>query len=193
MYSIPEFPLRDWEVISLLFKNLTILTERSQMAEILDSKEILELKELTNSHILQIEVLLRLLVKKDILTELECIDEFNKLKAEIAEKEESKAIEEKRTNPRLNIGVTVYCNGDYVITRDISIEGVFIKRTEQSHLQPVGSEISLDFDFPGRVRLMPAKGIVMHHGTNGDGMGIFLKRIKERHREFVKRFVMSCL
>jgi hypothetical protein len=158
-----------------------------------DSKEIIALKELIESHRLQIEVFLRLLVKKDILTEQECIDELIELKAEMEVKEESTAVEEKRTNPRLNIGVTVFCNGDFQRTRDLSVHGVFIKRNEQSHLQPIGSEISLDFDFPSRVRLMPAKGIVRHHGANGDGMGISLIGIKERHKDFLKKFVASYL
>ena len=158
-----------------------------------DSKEIIALKELIESHRLQIEVLLRLLVKKDILTEQECVDELIELKAEMKVKEEGTAVEEKRNNPRLNIGVTVFCNGDYQRTRDLSIHGVFIKRNEQSHLQPIGSEITLDFDFPSRVRLMPAKGIVRHHGAKSDGMGISLIGIKERHKDFLKKFVGSYL
>jgi hypothetical protein len=109
------------------------------------------------------------------------------------EKEESRAIEDKRMNPRLNIGVTVFCNGNYQRTRDLSINGVFINRNEQSHLQPIGSALSLDFDFPSRVRLMPVKGIVMHHGANDDGMGISMINIKERHKEFLKKFVASYL
>ena len=161
------------------------------MADKGDSKEISALKELINSHGLQMEVLLRLLVKKDILTEQECIDELIALKAEMEEKKESTSIEDKRINPRVNIGVTVFCNGDYRRTRDLSINGVFIKRNEQTYLQPIGSEISLDFDFPSRVRLMPAKGVVMHHGINDDGMGISLINIKERHKEFLKKFVAS--
>ena len=142
---------------------------------------------------MQIEALRRLLVRKKFLTEQECIDELIELNAEMEEKEENTAIEDKRINPRLNIGVTVFCNGDYRRTRDLSINGLFIKRNDQSHLQPIGSEISLDFDFPSRVRLMPAKGIVMHHGTNDDGMGISLINIKERHKEFLKKFVASYL
>jgi hypothetical protein len=158
-----------------------------------DSKEIIALKELINRNTLQIEALLRLLVKKDFLTQQECIDELLELKAEMAGKEERPTAEEKRINPRLNIGVTVFCNGDYRRTKDLSIHGVFIKRNEQSHLQPIGSEISLDFDFPSRVRLMPAKGIVMHHGTNEDGMGISLIKIKDRHKDFLTKFITSYL
>lgn len=163
------------------------------MADKGDSKEIISLKELLESHRMQIEALRRLLVRKKFLTEQECIDELIELNAEMEEKEENTAIEDKRINPRLNIGVTVFCNGDYRRTRDLSINGLFIKRNDQSHLQPIGSEISLDFDFPSRVRLMPAKGIVMHHGTNDDGMGISLINIKERHKEFLKKFVASYL
>lgn len=163
------------------------------MAEKFDSKEIKELKELVNSHSLQIEALLRLLEKKDFLTKQECIDELITLKTEMEEKEESATVEEKRINPRLHIGVTVFCNGDYRRTRDLSTHGVFIKSNEQSHLHPIGSEISLDFDFPSRVRLMPAKGIVMHHGANDDGMGISLIKVKERHKDFLKKFVASYL
>lgn len=163
------------------------------MADKGDSKEIISLKELLESYRMQIEALRRLLVRKKFLTEQECIDELIELNAEMEEKEENTAIEDKRINPRLNIGVTVFCNGDYRRTRDLSINGLFIKRNDQSHLQPIGSEISLDFDFPSRVRLMPARGIVMHHGTNDDGMGISLINIKERHKEFLKKFVASYL
>ncbi len=163
------------------------------MADNGDLKEIIALKELVKSHGLQIEALRRLLVKKEFITAQECIDELLELKAEMAEKEESTKVEEKRINPRLNIGVTVFCNGDYRRTRDLSNHGVFIKRNEQSHLQPIGSEISMDFDFPSRVRLMPAKGIVRHHGINDDGMGISLINIKERHKDFLKKFVASYL
>ena len=155
------------------------------MADKGDSKEIISLKELLESHRMQIEALRRLLVRKKFLTEQECIDELIELNAEMEEKEENTAIEDKRINPRLNIGVTVFCNGDYRRTRDLSINGLFIKRNDQSHLQPIGSDISLFFYFPSRVSLMPAKGIVMHHGTNDDGMGISLINIKERHKEFI--------
>ena len=102
--------------------------------------------------------------------------------------------EDKRTTPRLNIGIAVFYDGDYRRTKDISINGTFIKGNGQSRLQPVGSDISLSFDFPDRMRLMKANGVVVHHGNNSeDGMGISFKRIKERHKEFIKRFISDCL
>ena len=102
--------------------------------------------------------------------------------------------EDKRTTPRLNIGIAIFYDGGYRRTKDISINGTFIKGNGQSRLQPVGSDISLSFDFPDRMRLMKANGVVVHHGNNNeDGMGISFKRIKVRHREFIRRFISDYL
>ena len=101
--------------------------------------------------------------------------------------------EDKRKTPRLNVGITVFYDGGYGRTKDISIDGTFIKENEQAQLQPVGSDISLSFDFPDRVRLMKANGVVVHHGNNNDGMGIAFKRIRVRHRDFIKKFVRDYL
>ncbi len=56
------------------------------MARKLDSKEIVTIEELAHSNYFQIEALLRLLVKKDIITKLEYIDEMQELKREMARK-----------------------------------------------------------------------------------------------------------
>jgi len=102
--------------------------------------------------------------------------------------------EDKRKNPRLNVGITIFYDGGYGRTKDISIDGTFIKGNGQSQLQPVGSDISLSFDFPDRVGLIKANGVVIHHSNNNeDGMGIAFKRIRERHREFIRRFISDCL
>ena len=102
--------------------------------------------------------------------------------------------EDKRKNPRLNVGITIFYDGGYGRTKDISIDGTFIKGNGQSRLQPVGSDISLSFDFPDRVGLIKANGVVIHHSNNNeDGMGIAFKRIRERHREFIRRFISDCL
>ena len=102
--------------------------------------------------------------------------------------------EDKRKTPRLNAGITVFYDGGYGRTKDISINGTFIKGNGQSRLQPVGSEISLSFDFPDRVGLIKGSGVVIHHSNNSeDGMGIAFKRIRERHRDFIKKFVRDYL
>ena len=102
--------------------------------------------------------------------------------------------EDRRKTPRLNVGITVFYDGGYGRTKDISINGTFIKGDGQSRLQPVGSDISLSFDFPDRARLIKANGVVIHHSNNNeDGMGIAFKRIRARHREFIRRFISDCL
>ena len=102
--------------------------------------------------------------------------------------------EDNRKNPRLNVGITIFYDGGYGRTKDISIDGTFIKGNGQSRLQPVGSDISLSFDFPDRVGLIKANGVVIHHSNNNeDDMGIAFKRIRERHREFIRRFISDCL
>jgi len=98
--------------------------------------------------------------------------------------------EDKRKTPRLNVGITVFYDGGYGRTKDISTNGTFIKGNRHSRLQPVGSDISLSFDFPERVGLIKAHGTVIHHSTDcEDGMGIAFKRMRVRHREFIKKFV----
>jgi len=102
--------------------------------------------------------------------------------------------EDNRKNPRLNVGITIFYDGGYGRTKDISIDGTFIKGNGQSQLQPIGSDIFLSFDFPDRVGLIKANGVVIHHSNNNeDGMGIAFKRIRERHREFIRRFISDCL
>ena len=59
---------------------------KKNMAKKLDSKEIVTIEELAHSNYFQIEALLRLLVKKDIITKQEYIDEMQELKREMARK-----------------------------------------------------------------------------------------------------------
>ena len=56
------------------------------MAQKLDQKEVITLEELAHSNYFQIETILRLLVKKGIITKQEYIDEMKELKADLAEK-----------------------------------------------------------------------------------------------------------
>ena len=57
------------------------------MAKKLDSKEIVTIEELAHSNYFKIEALLRLLVKKGVITKKEYIDEMKELKQEMAKKE----------------------------------------------------------------------------------------------------------
>ena len=56
------------------------------MAQKVDPKEVVTLEELAHSNYFQIETILRLLVKKGIITKQEYIDEMKELKIEIDKK-----------------------------------------------------------------------------------------------------------
>ena len=61
--------------------------ENNIMAQKIDSKEIVTIEELAQSNMFQIEALLRILVKKGIITTKEYIDEMEELRQEMARKE----------------------------------------------------------------------------------------------------------
>ncbi len=100
-------------------------------------------------------------------------------------------LEDKRQNPRLGFGITVIHNHKRGMTKDISLNGTFIKTDEQL-LSPIGSEISFSFDFLNTRSYIDVKGAVIHHGNN-DGMGIWFKKIDERSKEFIRKFILDYL
>lgn len=101
---------------------------------------------------------------------------------------------EKRINPRLDFGILVYCNGRRGMTKDISANGTFVVKDEYpKQLAPLGSDVALSFDFPTTEDSIDTIGTVMHHGKDGEGMGIWFKRIDDRTKEFIKMFVSDRL
>ena len=105
-------------------------------------------------------------------------------------------IEDKRKNPRLDFEITVRQNGKRGMTGDISQSGTFIRMDHshnQSPLSPVGSDISFSLDFPTAKEQIDVKGVVVHHGKNGNGMGIYFRRIDEGSQEFIKKFISDYL
>ena len=56
------------------------------MAQKVDSKEVVTIEELAHSNYFQLETILRLLVKKGIITKQEYIDEMKELKKDMAAK-----------------------------------------------------------------------------------------------------------
>ncbi len=105
-------------------------------------------------------------------------------------------LEDKRKNPRLDFVIVVFHDGKRRRTKDISLNGTFIKKEQWDkdvELAPIGSEIDFSFEFPHRSRYIDVKGVVVHHGKNDDGMGIWFKKIEERNKEFIKRFILDYL
>ena len=98
---------------------------------------------------------------------------------------------EKRKKPRLDWGILIHHNHKRRMTGDISEQGCFIKKErwdKDMTLLPIGSEIEFSFDFLN-INYIDVTGTVVHHGVNGNGMGIWFKRIEDRDKEFIKMFV----
>ena len=101
---------------------------------------------------------------------------------------------EKRSAQRLDFGILVYCNGRRTMTKDISVNGAFIRKNEQNNqLSPIGSDVTLSFDFPTAGDSIGVIGTVVHHGIDEDGMGIWFKRIDDGAKEFISTFVLDYL
>ena len=104
--------------------------------------------------------------------------------------------EDKRKNPRLDFGIVVHHNHKRRMTKDISINGTFIKKERRDiywELAPIGSKINFSFYFPNTTRHIDVKGTVIHQGKDYDGMGIRFKKIEERNKEFIRKFILDYL
>ena len=100
---------------------------------------------------------------------------------------------DKRKTPRLEFGITVLREGKRAITKDISQSGTFVKEDEPISLDTIGSEISFSLDFPDAKNHINVTGVILHHGKNSDGMGIWFKKIDERSKTFIRKFVIDHL
>jgi len=97
----------------------------------------------------------------------------------------------KRKDQRLDFGITVLHNGKRGITKDISCSGTFIRKNEDVLPTKIGSDISFSLDFPEAKKHIDVKGVIIHHGKNDDGMGIWFKKMDERSQAFIRKFVFN--
>ena len=81
---------------------------------------------------------------------------------------------EKRNHQRIELGIRIASKDNRIggFTKDISVGGCFIEKTEDFHLLPIGSTIPFFLEIPGEYAYMEIEGVVKHHGKGGDGMGI---------------------
>jgi len=82
------------------------------------------------------------------------------------------------------------------MTKNISLNGAFIKRdklNDELPLTPIVSEIDFSFDFITTRRYIDVAGKGIHHGKNDDSVEIWFKKIDERNKEFIKRFILDYL
>ena len=100
-------------------------------------------------------------------------------------------MENKRKDKRLDFGITVFHNGKRGITKDISTNGTFIKKNEQLLINEIGSDIFFSLDFPEAKKHIDIEGVIVHHGKNDEGMGIWFKKLDERSKSFISKFVFN--
>lgn len=102
----------------------------------------------------------------------------------------------RREQPRLKFGVVVKEKGTSREgkTRNISIDGCFINREgDFTELLPLGSPVELLFRLPNAEKRLAVSGIVKHHGTREDGMGIAFVDIDATTVATIEEFIQAFL
>ena len=102
----------------------------------------------------------------------------------------------RREQPRLKFCVVVKEKGTnrQGTTRNISTDGCFINREgDFTELLPVGSPIELLLRLPNAERNIAVSGIVKHHGTHEEGMGIAFVDIDDKAVATIDEFIRTFL
>ena len=105
-------------------------------------------------------------------------------------------MQKRRAQPRLKFGVIVKDkkNNRKGKTRNISVDGCFIEKEDGfDELLPVGSSIELILDLPNAEKKIRATGIVKHHGTHNDGMGVYFEQIDKQSILLIDQFIKTFL
>ena len=102
----------------------------------------------------------------------------------------------RRKKPRLKFGIIVKDkkNNKQGKTRNISVDGCFIEKGGGfDELMPIGSHIELILDLPNANKKIKVMGVVKHHGTHGDGMGIYFEAIDGQSVSIIEQFIRTFL
>jgi len=79
-------------------------------------------------------------------------------------------------------------------TRNISVDGCFIEKGEGfNQLLPLGSQIELILDLPNAAKKIEVMGVVKHHGTHEDGMGVYFESIDSESVSLIEQFIKTFL
>lgn len=105
-------------------------------------------------------------------------------------------MQKRREQPRLKFGILIKDkkSNNEGKTRNISIDGCFIEKEGGfNELLSIGSQIELVLDLPNAEKKIRVMGIVMHHGTHKDGMGISFKEIDGESAIIIRQFIKTFL
>jgi hypothetical protein len=105
-------------------------------------------------------------------------------------------MQKRREQPRLKFGVVVKDKRSKKqgTTRNISVDGCFIKKGGGfTELLPIGTPVDLVLTLPNTDRNITVSGVVRHHGTQEDGMGISFEEIDDRSVGVIQEFITTFL
>jgi len=102
---------------------------------------------------------------------------------------------EKRKYPRFNTVVKVQDLATLKTgrTKDLSLGGCLIKKSEGFDFLPMASRLTLKFEIPGVNELIVAFGIVRHGGKHGEGFGIQFEAVDKKSAYFIEKFMGTFL
>ena len=102
----------------------------------------------------------------------------------------------RREKPRLKFGIIVKDKHTHKKgkTRNISVDGCFIEKVGGfKELMPLGAQIELVMDLPNADKKIKVAGVVKHHGTHEDGMGIHFEAIDDTSVSIIETFIRTFL
>ena len=100
---------------------------------------------------------------------------------------------EKRKHQRVKTEIRLaskdHCSRGF--TRDVSVGGCFIVKSEDFNLLPIGNKVPLFLEIPGEYAYIEIDGIVKHHGKNKEGMGICFDTTSRGVQSLIDRFLQN--
>lgn len=104
-----------------------------------------------------------------------------------------------RKHPRLEFGIKVINKETNAVATmsDISVGGCFVKESEGFPALPIDTRIPLAFKIPGKDEYediyIEVEGRVVHHGMEGNGMGINFVMVEPAAANVISNFVKAYL
>ena len=104
-----------------------------------------------------------------------------------------------RIHPRLEFGLKVVNkdNSAVGIMKDLSVGGCFVNGSQEFGLLPVNTRVPIAFEIPGADEYedvyIEVEGKVVHHGNEGEGMGINFVMMPFSAANIISSFVRAYL
>jgi hypothetical protein len=104
-----------------------------------------------------------------------------------------------RKHPRLEFGIKVINKETNAVATmsDISVGGCFVRESEGFPALPIDTRIPLAFEIPGKDEYediyIEVEGRVVHHGKEGNGMGINFVMVEPAAANVISNFVKAYL